>query len=170
MRIKDLSPGLHSDPLEVTIAGGGRVHTQLLRILLKDDTGLINLVIEGAQLCAAFEALATDTSIRFEKYVVTAEAERLQKYFPPQVKPSGIVEHGTENRLFLLITTDTVPEMRLSFYRNSVLIPALSVPETISLEGLYARPEASPSKAPSLTSVSAKIGAICDFGAAKSLC
>ena len=155
MRIKDLSPGLHSDPLEVTVAGGGRIHSQLLRILLKDDTGLINLVIEGAQLCAAFDALAADTSVRLEKYLVTAEAERLQKYFPPQVKPSGIVEHGTENHLFLLITTETVPEMRLSHYRNNVYIPALSTPDTISLEGLYARPEASPTKAPTVTSVSA---------------
>ena len=170
MRIKDLSPGLHFDPLEVTITGCGRIHNQLLRLLLKDDTGLINLVIEGAQLCAAFDALISETNVRLEKYVVTVEAERFQKYFPPQVKPSGIVEHGTENCLFLLITTDTIPEMRFTFYRNSVLIPASSSPETISLEGLYARPEASPNKAPSITSVSARPGTVRVVRTAESRC
>ena len=104
-------------------------------------------------MCAVFDALAVDTNIRMERFQVFEDTERLQKYFPPQVKPGTMVEHGTGNRLFVLISEEIMPEMTLTYYRNRVGITAGSRLEDIHLEGLYARPEASPPRAPGPSSV-----------------
>lgn len=141
MKVRDLASGLHSGPLTATVADASRVHTQLLRVTLKDETGLINLIFEGSVLCHSFEALKQDTSLVLSNFIVTEEVDRFQKYFPPMIRPNTIAEHGTSKAIFILATATQRPNLRLTFYKANVEIPSGVPADSIDLKRLYSRSE-----------------------------
>ena len=79
MKIRDLAVGQYPGPLAATVEDASRVHTQLLRISLKDESGLINFILEGSVLCHGFESLKRETSLELSNFTVTDEVEHFQK-------------------------------------------------------------------------------------------
>ena len=156
MKVRDLVSGLHAGPLAVTVEAVSRVHTQLLRVTLKDETGFINLIFEGSVLCHSFESLKPETSLVISNFTVTEEVERFQKYFPPMIRPSTIAEHGTNKTSFLIATATQRPDLRLTFWKTEVEVPSTVPADSIvtDLKRLYARSEPPTSKPAALATVS----------------
>lgn len=153
MKVRDLVVGLHAGPLAVIVEDVSRVHTQLLRITLKDDTGKINLIIEGAVLCHSLEPLKRDTNLVLSNFIATEEVERFQKYFPPMIRPNPIAEHGTSKSLFLIATTAQRPDMLFTYWKIEVNVPSTMSTELIEIKQLYVRPESQAQKPVALASV-----------------
>lgn len=154
MQVRDLVSGLHSGPLTVTVEDVSRVHTQLLRVTLRDATGLINLIFEGSVLCHGFETLKQETNLVLSNFKVEEEVERFQKYFPPMIRPNTIAEHGTNKTMFIIATATQRPDLRLTYWKTEVEVLSSVPANSIDLKRLYARSEPPTSKPAALAAVS----------------
>lgn len=153
MKIRDLGIGQYPGPLLTTIEDASRVHSHLLRLTLKDETGLINLIIEGADLCHAFDLLKPETCVEICNFVVADDVERFQKYFPPMIRPNGITEHGTNKRVFIIATAVQRPDLRFTYWKAEVSVPSTTPADSIDIKRLYARGELTTPKPAVLASV-----------------
>lgn len=153
MKIRDLGVGQHPGPLATTIEDASRVHTHLLRITLKDNTGLINLIVEGAVLCHAFDPLKPETSVEICNFVVAEDVERFQKYFPPMIRPNGITEHGTNKSIFIIASAAQRPDLRFTYWKAEVSVPNTVPADSVDIKRLYARSEPPTTKPAALASV-----------------
>jgi len=154
MKIKDLLVGQHTGPLAATVEDASRVHNQLLRVTLKDESGRVNLIIEGSVLCHSFESLKRETSVELCNFEVSAEVERFQKYFPPMIRPNGIAEHGTNKSMFIIATAMQRPDLRLTYWKAEVTVLGSVPADSVDIKRLYARVEPPAPRPAALGSVS----------------
>lgn len=120
MKVKDLGIGTYEDPLVISVKECRYVHPQLRRMMAGDETGEIILMCEGLVLCSAFDNLRETEKLRINLYVVRKDVEIFQKYFPLQISTSLITNRAST--LFILVTTETLPEMRISILSENSCI------------------------------------------------
>lgn len=96
MHIRDLAPGVHEGPIEITVESRSILLENLMRISVKDFTEKINIILEGNLLVKALEKIHPDTKITLSHFTVSENYDIIGQYFPSFIPGTNVATHGTK--------------------------------------------------------------------------
>jgi hypothetical protein len=136
MKIKELLPGTHEAPLDLTVESVSKLHEHILRVAVKDFTGIINIIFEGLHIVQAFDNIRVNTRVLLRNYTVEEDSTGISRYFPTFIEPSSITLHNSSMPYYILISYPSPPSLsiQLLYHSQSLTVPSLSPEELLTFD------------------------------------
>lgn len=126
MHIRDLSVvPRRQGPIDTVVEKISTLNEELLRLTLKDASGSVNLIFQGAILVKAFEKVKEQTRLVISDFVVSEDYARFRSFVPPFVQLQEFALHLSRSPFYILVAPPetSFPEIKLYFKGNSVVVP-----------------------------------------------
>lgn len=135
MKIKELLPGTHEAPLDLTVESVSKLHEHILRVSVKDFTGRINIIFEGLHIVQAFDNIKVNTRVLLRNYIVQDDSSGISRYFPTFIDPSSITLHSSSLPYFLHIF-HPIPSLsiQLQYHSQSLTLTSLSPEDLLTFD------------------------------------